>query len=314
MLRCPDFPSFPVNSEQLAYLIERDHLRYPDVDQEMIWDRNKADGFARLVTTVQFTWFFIQCLARWAQRLAISTLEVTTFATILATLNTLYFWYHKPLDVGTPIVLETNSRIADILVKAGDRASKPYSQTPLDFLKSPPVSTSIVAPFWFALGVLVDFDKGPLPRPTKSFVNHETRPPAGITTRETIYGILFEFAYFGVHLSGWNQLFPSSTERYLWRASSLILLGLLVMYLIAVPTGVVSSRAFSRRWLAKEVSTPLEVAAQLPRWAQLAVHGPFLLLYSLARSYVLLEGLISLRALPLSAYVDITWANYVPHF
>ncbi|MCJ1315190.1 hypothetical protein MMC15_000506 [Xylographa vitiligo] len=314
MLQCPDFPSFPVDSEQLAYLVERKHLRYPDIDQEMIWDRNKADGFARLITTVQFTWFFIQCLARWAQQLAISTLEITTFATILATLNTLYFWYHKPLDVGTPIVLETDSRIANILVKAGDRACEPYSRTPLDFLKSPPVSTSIVAPFWFGMGVLVDFDKESLPRPTKSFVNHQTRPPAGITKCEMVYIILFEFTYFGVHLSGWNQLFPSRTELYLWRASNLVLLGLLMLYLIAIPIGVVSSRAFSRRLLAKEVGTPLEVAAQLPRWAQSIIHIPILVLYCSARLYILLEGLISLRALPLSAYVDVTWANFIPHF
>ncbi|MCJ1390080.1 hypothetical protein MMC18_002938 [Xylographa bjoerkii] len=313
VLECPDFPSFPVNSEQLAYLVERKLLQYPDIDQETIWDRNKADGFARMVTTVQFTWFFIQCLARWVQRLAISTLEITTFATILATLNSLLFWYHKPLDVGTPIVLKTESRMADILVKAGARACQPYDLTPLDFLKSPPASRSIVAPFWFGMGVLIDFDKESLSRPVQRFVNYKTRPPAGITIRETIYLGLFEFAYFGVHLVGWNQLFPSRAELYLWRVSNLVLLGLLAVYLIAIPIGVVSSRAFSRRWLVEEVDTPLEVAAQLPRWAQIMIHIPILALYLSARSYILLEGFISLRALPLSAYVDITWANFVPH-
>jgi hypothetical protein len=313
MLQSPDVPSFPVDSEQLAYLVEGKYLPYPAVDEKTIWDRNKADRFARLITSVQITWFVIQCLARWVQRLAVSTLEITTFATILATLNSLFFWYHKPLDVRKPIILRTESRIADILINAGDRACEPYSRTPLDFLKSPPARTSLVAPFWFGMGVVVNFDKESRSRPIKRFGNSKTWPPAGITTRETLYGVLFEFVYFGVHLVGWNQLFPTQAELYLWRASNLVLLGLLVAYLITIPVGVVSSRPFSRRWLAKEVDTPLEVAAQLPRWAQVIIHVPILAAYLSARSYILLEGLISLRALPLKAYVDITWANFLPH-
>lgn len=313
LLQSPGFPPFPVDSEQLAYLVEKKYLLYPDIDERAIADRNKADGFARLVTSVQITWFFIQCLVRWQQHLEFSTLEITTFAMILATLNSLFFWYHKPLDVESPISLQMESRIADVLIDAGDRACEPYSRTPLDFLKSSPASTSIVAPFWFGMGVVFNLDKESHSRPIKRFGNSKTRPPAGITTRETIYGILFEALYFGVNFVSWNQLHPTQAERYLWRASNLVLVGLLATYLIAIPIGVVSSRPFSRRWLPKEVGTPLEVAAQLPKWAQVMIHVPLLAAYLVARAYILLEGLISLRALPLKAYVDITWPNFVPH-
>lgn len=65
VLHCPGFPLFPVDSEQLAYLVKKKYLQYPAIDKETIGDRNKADGFARLVTSVQITWFFIQCLVRW---------------------------------------------------------------------------------------------------------------------------------------------------------------------------------------------------------------------------------------------------------
>ncbi|KAL8783190.1 MAG: hypothetical protein Q9213_004819 [Squamulea squamosa] len=313
MLQSPDAPLFPVDSQQLAYLVEKNYLQYPGIDKETIGDRNKADGFARMVTSVQFTWFFIQCIMRWQQRLDLSTLEITTFATILATLNSLFFWYHKPLDAEKPIILSTECRIADVLIEAGDRARKPYSRTPLDFIKPPPASTSIVAPFWFGMGVVCDFDKESHSRPIKRIGNTKTRPPAGITTRETIYGILFEAVYFGVHFVGWNQLYPTRAELYLWRISNLVLLGLLVVYLVMIPIGVVSARPFSRRWQTNEVSTPLEVAAQLPKWAQVMIHVPIVAMYVAARSYVLLEGLISLRALPLKAYVDINWPNFLPH-
>ena len=313
MLQSPDYKRFPVDSEQLAYLVEKKYLRYPAIDEETIGDRNKADGFARFVTSVQITWFFIQCLVRWQEGLALASLEITTFATIVATLNSLFFWYHKPLDVETPIILETESRVATILMDAGNLAHEEYDRTPLDFLKSPPASTSIVAPFWFGIGVIFNLETESDTRPIQRFGNSKTRPPAGITTRETIYGILFEALYFGVHFVSWNQLYPTHVELYLWRTSIAVLLGLLAVYLIVIPIGVISSRPFSRRWLPKEVDTPLEVAAQLPRWAQIIIHVPILAVYVVARSYVLLEGLISLRALPLKAYVDITWPNFLPH-
>lgn len=140
------------------------------------------------------------------------------------------------------------SRIADVPIDAGDRARKLCSRTPLDFLKSPPANTSIVAPFWFGLGVVFNFDKESCSRPLKRFGNCKTRPAAGITTREIIYGVLFEAIYFGAHLFSWNQLFPTQAEFYLWRVSNFVLLGLLAAYLIAIPIGVVSSRPFSRRW------------------------------------------------------------------
>lgn len=277
------------------------------IDKETIGDRNKAYGFARLVTSVQITWFFIQCLVRWQQQFPISKLEITTFATILATLNSLFFWYHKPLDVETPIIIRMENRIADVLIDAGESARKPYSRTPLDCLKSPPANTSVVAPFWFGLGVVINFDKESCSRPLKN------RPPAELTTLEIIYGVLFEVIYFDVHLVSWNQLFPSKAEFYLWRVSNFVLLGVLAAYLIAIPIGVVSSRPFSRRWLPKEVGSPLEADAQLPRWAQVMIHAPILALYVAARPYILLEGLISLCALPLKSYADISWPNFLPH-
>ncbi|OCL07626.1 hypothetical protein AOQ84DRAFT_408530 [Glonium stellatum] len=295
MLSSPDFPDFPIDGCQLAYLVEQKYIRLPEVDVRTIWDRNKADGFARLITSVQIAWFCIKCIARWIQRLTLSTLELTTFAFIIATLNTLFFWNHKPLDVTTPIVLQTETRITDILIKAGDVAREPYLRTPLDFLTSPPTS-------WKSYN-----------RPIRRFGNTKTRPPAGLTYRESIYGILFEFVYFGIHLIGWRSVFPTMLERYLWRISSLVLLGLLCLYLFCIPLGVATARPFSKAILGKELSTPLEVAENLPKWAQRVIHIPIVGFYVLARLYILLEGLVSLRALPLDAYTDISWSNFLPH-
>ena len=46
-LRPPDFPTFPVDSRQLFYLISHGYLEYPNVRLAVIEDKNHAEGFAR---------------------------------------------------------------------------------------------------------------------------------------------------------------------------------------------------------------------------------------------------------------------------
>ena len=41
--------TFPVNSKQLFYLIDKGYLEYPQIRKEEIQDKNKADGLARFV-------------------------------------------------------------------------------------------------------------------------------------------------------------------------------------------------------------------------------------------------------------------------
>jgi phosphoglycerol transferase MdoB-like AlkP superfamily enzyme len=138
-------------------------------------------------------------------------------------------------------------------------------------------------------------------------------PPEGITIRETIYGILFELVYFGFHLIGWNFVFPTVTEKYLWRAASLTLLGLLLSYLVMLAIGHRASRPVARYVFNTNATTILEVAGMLPKWAKVAVHLPIVFCYTVARAYILLEGFTGLRALPSTLYVSVEWTQILPH-
>lgn len=120
LLQSPDFPVFPIDDQQLIYLVNRKYLPHPDIDQETIRDKNKADRFARIITLIQIAWFTVQCLARLIQRIALSTFEFSTLAFISCSLN-IFFWFHKQLEVEAPIVLHTDTGKADILLEAGDR-------------------------------------------------------------------------------------------------------------------------------------------------------------------------------------------------
>lgn len=314
LLHCSDSAPFPVNSQQVLYLVEKSHLEYPNLKVGVIWDKNKADAFARALTLLQIVWFFIQCVGRCVQHLALSTFELSTLAFIFCSLNTLFFWRHKPLDVGTPIVLPCSITIGEILAKSEGRACQTYSQTPLDFIKPQADPMSLVAPFWFAIRRVFDWRTKPDCALINKFSNIDTVPPRGLKTADVIYGLIFTIIYFSLHLVGWRFNFPSAAERMLWRISSLTLLGLLIVYLLGFAFGTIMAKRLAKVWFNNDkVTTLLGMARLLSRRAALLIHGPVIAVYILARSYVIVEGFLSLRALPATAFASVNWSNFVPH-
>lgn len=310
LLHCPDFRPFPIDAQQLFYMIENHYLEYPNINERTIWDRNKADGFTRALTLIQIVWFLVGCLGRSLQDLSLTTLELSTLAFIFCTVNTFFFWRHKPLDVVTPIVLPCSTSIEDIVAKAGHGPLGKYSETPLEFVKPPVSRTSLVAPFWFGVKVVLDWRAKSDDLPITAFGNSRTTPPRGITVGDIVFAIIFTLAYFGIHLIAWNFAFPSRTEQVLWRITSLILLGLLVFYLIAVIIGTLAAGWVARTFFGNhEENTILGVASLLSRRTAILMHSPVILIYTVARAYVIVEGFFSLRALPPDAFTSTDFAK-----
>ena len=71
----------------------------------------------RLLTIVQAAIFGLSTLSRVGQHSAVSTLEVTTMAFIVAMLITSYFWHDKPQGINKPITLQTKATMEEILAK-----------------------------------------------------------------------------------------------------------------------------------------------------------------------------------------------------
>ena len=106
-------------------------------------------------------------MGRGAQHIGLSPLELTTLAFIVCTLHNYVFWYLKPLDPPTPILLRMDASITQVRRSAGVGDS--YSREPLDFVNLPPDPKSLITPFWFGFGVVFDFaDKGES-RPIQTF-------------------------------------------------------------------------------------------------------------------------------------------------
>ena len=89
--------------ERFSELLTAKKIEFPNVTVEEIKDRSKTDGFSKTIALGQTLWFVAQCIARRAQHLDLTFVELLTLS--LAVLNgVMYFlWWNKPMDVRCPI-------------------------------------------------------------------------------------------------------------------------------------------------------------------------------------------------------------------
>ena len=110
---CPTVDSSMSPSRVIQTKIQRagyEKLRiiHEFIVKEEIQDKSKSDGLAKLVVLVQTAWFTGQCLARAIQKLAITELEVVALAYTALNGVMYFFWWHKPLDVQFPVVIDVH--------------------------------------------------------------------------------------------------------------------------------------------------------------------------------------------------------------
>jgi hypothetical protein len=213
----PDFQSFPVDADQLLYLVEHKYVDLPHINEDAIKDKDKVDGLLRFITLVQAMWFIVNLVARSVQDLAISCLELSTSAWVIFCLGTTICWSKKPAEVEVIEIIKLNVSIAQVLNEGGDKAQKPYYNTPLDFISREEWAWSKL---WhhglnYLRACRLVSSTG---RPVQHF--GDTVTPALTGWWYTLF-VFTSLSYFAVFLSGWNFSFPSSTERLLWRIAAL---------------------------------------------------------------------------------------------
>ena len=123
---------------------------------------------------------------------------------------------------------------------------------------------------------------------------------AGARSEAVALPTFFIAGLFGaIHCAGWFFIFPTTIETTIWRVCSGIITGsplipMLIAFLAVVDTHILISDFVG------------DIILSLMRLS--------LLLYVLARFGLLVEGLITLRDLPPSAYDIVTWTTFLPHF
>jgi hypothetical protein len=316
LLSSPDYPTFPINAHQVQYLVVHKYMPFPDIDDESIKDKNKADGFARLLTLVQVCWFALQIIGRATQHLTISTFELETVAFVACTIPSFYFWHHKPLDVSSTITLSLNEAITirDIILSAGEAALEQYRFTPLDFIDPEPDPKEPLDPPMWALCYLFGFDAPPKHIPLTSFSNSSSRVGKKVSYIDWIVLSSIVYAYTSIHLVAWNFTFPTLIEQWLWRAAGILLIVSEFTYGLAYVILNWQLPRFCRLFGVEQVKTGTQLFESIHPFFQYVIAGAWVGSYMIARGYIFVEAFSGLRALPATAFQNVEWSNFLPHF
>ncbi|KEF52211.1 uncharacterized protein A1O9_11838 [Exophiala aquamarina CBS 119918] len=239
-----EWNSFPINAAQLQYLVEKQYVDYPQIAKSEIDDKDKSDGlarfvevnvsppvvpltyicFSRFITSMQMIWFTLNVVARASQKLAVTTIEITTVAYVFCTLGTLFCWRRKPMEVSTRVLLRSNYTIHQILRDGGRAASKPYVNTPLEFIDHKEWAATQL---WkFNVNILRKFHvvrQRPLIRPAQRISSFNF---PRLTQQAALGALLMALGYAAIFLAAWNLDFPSSAECLLWRICTAATVGL----------------------------------------------------------------------------------------
>ncbi|KAJ7057841.1 hypothetical protein C8F01DRAFT_1256456 [Mycena amicta] len=244
-----------------------------DVSESAIDDKSKGDTFSKGIAFFQGVWFVVQCIARAAQHLPITELEVATLAFAFINIFTWLLWWHKPLDVQDPIAV--GPALVQGHSKTLHKSARSWSIALDSFLEAHtserynPLAEDTVPTFWY--------------------VSSEDDESADLTNTMMfpIIGTFFVAAGFGaIHCAGWNTSFASTEEMWMWRVSSVLLAGLPIVGPVLM--------------------------LSLDKW-QFVVVFIICLLYALARLVMIVLPLIALRTLPPAIFMDVDWSVYIPH-
>ncbi|KAK0105190.1 hypothetical protein ONS95_004414 [Cadophora gregata] len=114
--------------------------------------------------------------------------------------------------------------------------------------------------------------------------------------------------YGGVHIAAWNEYFPTETERLLWHLSSVYITRSGLLWLLMNVMGAVSpwAKSYWHRFIALQAF-----------WIEYVFYGVIAtacgVLYILARAFLVVDAVVTLRQIPAQTYATPEWSEIIPH-
>ncbi|KAF7977197.1 hypothetical protein HWV62_4447 [Athelia sp. TMB] len=300
-----DGPLYPLSPANVLELVARDHIVPPTAHE--ISDRSKGDWLTKGVAIGQTVWFVVQCIARRATGLPVTSLEVMTLAYTVITVAMYAAWWHKPLNVSCAI------------------------RVPEEEVKEEEVFTCTSR--WEKIGIyMVGWQD--------SYVDLRERKGLGVPIfwagRPSINdGVVADLAVisvamtFGaVHCVAWYSDFQSHLEQKLWRWSSIAIIaapGALgaIGYTVLVSAFVAMRRLMPQPDPGSAYRTAGNQSAYFSARRAYAkavnmfllgiVFTPIIVIYIAARIILIVLSFTSLRGLPFAAYQTVQWTTFMPH-
>jgi hypothetical protein len=252
------------------------------VHVEDIQDKSKGDALSKGIALAQGAWFMTQCFARLAQNLPVSELEVATLAFAIVNVFIWLLWRNKPLDVQRPIMVTLDDQYT-----LGIGSPHPQNDWSIqgrlagvmtgNYHAYDPAAHTYVPSFWSCSG---NQDKNNFAFYIECLVG-------------TIFG--------AIHCTVWNADFPSTVEMQTWRSCALLVTTIPVILALS--------------YAAMDAVMGTVLIADDSGLPTLLVGIPVLslLIYPIARLFLIMLPLIALRALAAGSLMDVNWSVYIPH-
>ncbi|KAF2091254.1 hypothetical protein K490DRAFT_62574 [Saccharata proteae CBS 121410] len=292
------YSPFPITAKQVIYLIRHGYIDMPKVTDVQINDKSKADRIAKGLAFFQTGWLVTKIIARSCAGLSVTPLELVTMALAFNSLVTLFFWWKKPLDVREPTEIRCKFDIDTILEGAGEDIEKPWTESPLEFVEPEIYMSGKWSKKTLDWILRLKLQTRPLQRIPN---DRDFRP---LTLLENISLALPVCVFASIHFIGWPLPFPTRAESILWRTNCLITFCSLAVYGISEMIGFYRS--------GYSVASLELFGGYKKRWPWAGVFLVLGNLYMLSRLCLLVESVISLRALPGEAYVEVRWTQFLP--
>jgi hypothetical protein len=275
----------------------------PEITEAEIQDKGKSDTLGKLITCVQGAWLVAQIIGRAAQRLPITTLEITTSGWVLCMLLSYIFWWKKPLGVLVPVTLQlredppADARSSMMMTDDGEERERPSPARHPDF--------SNWSPWQVGHYVNTEWDvmmNEVLDSPVHALMAHYT---FGLPIKSCAFFIMVCLAVGGVHFAAWKFSFPTAAERWMWQIASIS-----TAVLPFIPTVVAGIVMYTYATFVGDFDD--DRYGRFKRWNKVLA-WILLSMYFTARLYLLIEAFVGLRQVPTGVYEQVQWASFIPH-
>jgi hypothetical protein len=188
-------------------------VRYPAITESEIKDRSKTDTLGKIFSVFQICHLMLSLIARRAQGLPISQLEVLTLAFAVCGVATYAVYWHKPkdvsvpIDVGEPRIVSSDNKFAFQTFKSFDS-------------------------FWSLLVNDVDPIKECLDRVPNDNIPIQS---AGLTHTATFLLAFVSALFSSLHAIAWNFAFPTAAEETIWHVCTILTILLPPLGLLGIP-------------------------------------------------------------------------------
>ncbi|KAI0059679.1 hypothetical protein BV25DRAFT_1828651 [Artomyces pyxidatus] len=264
-------PRHPLSRWDVVELVRTGDLVPPTNDE--IRGLSQGDALSKALAVVQTLWFVGQSIARHAEDLPITQLEVMALAYTTVTIAMYVAWWSKPQNVGSP-------------VRVAVKLPEPWWAEEVNWYQR----ILAVTTGWQDL--LVDLRKQS--RVPTFYSGNINNHDSGLYA--DVVALCAAMVFGAVHCAAWNYDFPSRAEQHLWRISSIGIIalpGAMLLVILAL-------------WVLEKYEDVLPYIAM----SVFFLSSP---MYIAARVLLLVLSFTTLRSLPPEAYRAVQWTLLIPH-